>query len=138
MAGQRDEIRTTGAQYVFNFFNAVTQLNDSYSQLQIVLWGLGKELDDQQKKLLQDNVRLLKYSVLQTSIQYRSICKKTKTKYVDNTGIIQTIGEREVPYMKDVKEYVDLMNDFLTEKVMVRLLETSQDIVEGLYGTSQE
>lgn len=136
-----DEKKTAAASYILKFYNDVVSLNDYYAQYLNLALELSDRYGDTFDKASQEekeiiaralqNVRFICHKIY---VQYQSISKSldlAKDKYI--MGDYKEIKNRFVIDRELLERFTININTVLVESVIKNLLETSQDIVSGVF-----
>ena len=138
------EQQRTAAQYITNFYNYVESLNHQESTLWVIKRRILKgDVEDEEKNALSQTIDEYKYHARQCFNRYSSLVKRLKRKGAEDKTVeaeatLTKIGEATIPKEEDITKYTQFMNDFLSSEIMTSLLETSQDVLDMLYETTEE
>ena len=133
--------------YIFSFYNSVIYLIDVYSKylnLLITLEGKNEESwDAHDKNQVSIIVQEVRYYCNATYIQFSTIKKhfeNIKEKELEIDQSYAEINKRFIIEREQLKKYVIAMNSILVDDVIKEILETNQDLIEGVFnvGSTQE
>lgn len=139
-----DERKSTGASYLINFYQEVSRLTQAYSNYINILTELGTksehldQMSEHEKNTFIEVVQEVRFSVNVTYISYcsikRGLRQQTLTENdIDVEALHNAINEKFAIHKEKLKEYVVEINSFLITDIVQELLNTSQNIVEGMY-----
>lgn len=140
-----DEKKLTAANYIISFYQEVGNLTYWYANYENVLLEMKEKyghegtnkLTPEEKDNLMKYCQSLRYYVIKCNISYKSIAEgATITKDDKIETLCNAIKEQYIVRAKDLSEYVTILNKHLVTSVMKNLLESSQDIVNEVYSTT--
>lgn len=142
MTTQLNEEKAAAANYVLQFYADVQNVTHNYANYENLMLELSEKYNGKDDKITQsenDQIKIycqtIRYFVTVSFIKYSSIILKTggkidpKIEKLYNTIKISFVVKRE-----DVKNYVLELNGVLMQTVIKTLLQSSDEIVEKLYG----
>lgn len=137
--------KLTAANYVIGFYNTIQELIHIYSVYKTFLLKIEARhldphenileiMDEQEDQQLHAVLEQVRYYIQTSHIQYKALKKKKEAynKEKDEVTKIYNTLNTYVIKSQQLEEYLDALNDFLTDKVMTNLLQTSQDVLRDL------
>jgi len=137
-----DEKKLVGANYLFNFYLEVEQLNNhfaAYKQSLIYIENVGVDkIEDTDRQTLNNLLQTLKQLVISTYIKYNSIYKflykPKKSKIEELDKLYNLVLVKYIIVEKDLLNYVLKLNSFVVEDVIQTLLHNSKTILDAFGG----
>lgn len=134
-----------GANYIITFFNEIQQLNQTFSHyLNLVVelkskYGADLEdvnIDDLEKRQLQELAQLLRSAVTKSYILYTSIYSVADelTAKKDVFELYVSIRNEYIMKLDEAEKYVILMNQSLTKDIVNDLIVNAKTIIGQIYG----
>lgn len=146
-----DKTKRAGASYIVRFYDDVANLTHYYSLYQSAVLELEARfpnfaeepntvitMDDGQKQNFIAILQNVRHHINTSYISYVALLGELKSK--GDKKIKEKYEEIKKQYIieeQDVFKYVTEINAFLLSKILVDLLETSQDLVSDIYGTDK-
>ena len=138
------EEKTASASYVLGFFQNVLQFNHWYANYEnIVLelqtkYKLAGNESPEDKETLKGYCQTIRYYSTQCYVSYCAIIQGLKrNKSPEIEQVYEKILSILILERKDVREFAVLMNSFIMENIIKDLLQSSNDLVNKLYGQSE-
>lgn len=144
-SGNLNEQRTAAASYILNFYQTVVDLKSAYANYVNLLAELGQKyknaadadaMTETEREALKQQAQVTRYHVVQSYVDFSTIHEATSSKDEDNP--------LKKPYEKLTKDfildqnhleaYVFGVNRELAVGIIKDLLQTSQDVIEDIYG----
>jgi len=137
----KTEQQVAAASYILNFYQDVGALTNAFAHYSNILAQFGAtaegDLNEVHRNALNQNVQSVRYHIETCYIVYRTLSDKLEVSVEDVDVIEQAYTESLKDYImkKDrVKDFVLWMNKVLADKVMTSLMETSNDMIDKVYG----
>ena len=145
--GQLDERKTAAASYILNFYQEISNLTHNYStyhNLLIEIRNKYKDLDlnklspDERNALMQ-TAQSVRYYAHECFIMYQTLLPPLKIKKDENIqGYYDQIKKDYIIKIEDLEQYVIILNSVLINNIIKELIDTSQYLIEGIYGTEEK
>jgi hypothetical protein len=139
-----NEQKVTGANYVLTFYNDVQELTNTTAQYGNILLDIRqkygselKGLSDLEKQQVANTCQTLRFFSVRAYIGlmgiYRAVKKEIPQGVTDAYALIKT---QYTPALEAVEAYTIEINSALVDDVIKSLLESSQELVNSVYGNS--
>jgi len=146
-SGQVNEQKTAAASFIINFYTLSVNLKDQYAKYENLLIELEakyknvdmSKLEEPDKNNLLTNMQNLRYFIIMSYVDYKTLfdyftIQDQKLKEDPNITLsIDKLRSQVIIKRQDALDYVIGINRFLLSSVIKKLLESSQDIINGLY-----
>lgn len=142
---QINEEELTASSYIITFYKEVgllihagaiyheliTELKSKYGTTDL------QKIEETDTTALKQGIATIRYHAYKINIQYKGIISTIKDYEDELKKPYTAITNKYIADTKDIEEFLIAANNFLTKKVMASLLESSNAIIEGIYGTNQ-
>jgi hypothetical protein len=146
---QSQEERVAASSYVISFYKFVQSLTHEYANYENMLLEMeaktknnAEKLDPTSKDTLLGSSQRLRYYATQTYINYESIRRAVGDKKIkenaDMRAAYAELRSHLIIARDDAEKFVVEMNAILLTEIVKNLLQTSQDVMEQLYGTADQ
>lgn len=136
-----DEKKVVGANYLYSFYLEVEGLNKAYSAYKQSLLFLEEQtkqkeeeytLEEDDKKIFNQQLQIIKQLVISTYIRYVSISTATgKTEFKDFEEKYKAVLKNYVTEETSLLSYLQELNKFLVNEVIQNLLYNSKEILNS-------
>lgn len=123
--------------YVTTYMNLILEIEFKYTDFDL------SKLDPEEKNNIIQSIQMVRYYANKCKIEYTSLKKRINFDKEDDIEILKihsTINETKkfVILKNDAERLAELMNNTLVNDVIQNILETSQELMQQLFGESEK
>lgn len=141
-----DEKKAIGSSYIIQFARNVMSMNNSYSDYFNFMVYLeskygnveNQSMEDLEKNQFIEVIQKIRFECTNCYIQFMTLAKITgqeDKEILNNYNLIKT---QLILNRDDLLKYIVALNAYLVKDIVKKLLESSQDYIQEVYGTDNQ